>query len=159
MDPETHLPFYPGARVVLPENKLVNVYRIASTLQEAVVPKYTHMTFWVSFDDPLHTTHIFFSPSFCHRSWRPCEIALSASETVASATSKESPDLYACRGARALPGILRSPEEQPAGRGPAPPHCPAIPDAAPTAVWQPRPAPPVLYWHLAHAPLRLQDDR
>lgn len=98
-------------------------------------------------------------PSFCCRSWRPCEIALSASETVASATSKESPDLYACRGARAHSGILCSPEEQPAGRGPAPPHRPTIPDAAPAAVWQSRPASPILHRHLAHAPLRLQDDR
>lgn len=129
----------------------------------AAVPRCTHMMFWVAW---VHThgvlsssTYMCFSPSFCRRSWRPCEIALSASETVASATSKESPDLYACRGARALSGNLRSPEEQPAGRGPAPPHCPAIPDAAPDAVWQPRPASPFLHRHLAHAPLRLQDDR
>lgn len=137
-------------------------------IQEAYLrgcrPKvYTHIC------SGLHgCTHMMFSvlrltyasqPSFCCRSWRPCEIALSASETVASATSKESPDLYACRGARAHSGILCSPEEQPAGRGPAPPHRPTIPDAAPAAVWQSRPASPILHRHLAHAPLRLQDDR
>lgn len=104
-------------------------------------------------------THICLLPSFCLRSWRPCEIALSASETVASATSKESHDLYACRRARALPGILCSPEEQPARCGSAPPHSPAIPDPAPAAVWQPRPAPPLLHRHPPHAPLGLQDDR
>lgn len=97
--------------------------------------------------------------SFCCRSWCPCEIALSASETVASATSKESHDLYACRGARSLPGILRSPEEWPAGRGPAPPHGPAVPDPAPAAVWQPRPASPLHHRVPSHAPLGLQDDR
>lgn len=98
-------------------------------------------------------------PSFCRRSWRPCEIALSASETVASATSKESHDLYACRGARPLLGILRSPEEWPAGWGPAPPHSPTIPDPAPAAIRQPRPASPLRHRLPPHAPIRLQDDR
>lgn len=98
-------------------------------------------------------------PSSHCRSWCPCEIALSASQTVASTTSKESHDLYACRGARPLPGILRSPEEQPAGRAPAPPHSPAVPDPAPAAVWRPRPAPPLHHRLPPHAPLRLQDDR
>lgn len=102
---------------------------------------------------------IFLSPSFCRRSWRPCEIALSASETVASATSKESHDLYACRGARPLPAILRGSEEWPAGRGPAPPHGPAVPDPAPAAVWQPRLASPLHHRLPPHAPLGLQDDR
>lgn len=93
------------------------------------------------------------------RSWCPREIALLASEAVASATSKESHDLYACGGAGALPGILRCPEERPAGRGPAPPHRPALPDPASAAVWQPGPAPALRHRLPAPAPLRLQDDR
>lgn len=100
--------------------------------------------------------HICLSCPFFCRSWRPCEIALPASETVASATSKESHDLYARRGARPLPGILRSPEEWTAG---PPPHSPALPDPAPAAVRQPQPAPPRHHRLPPHAPLQLQDDR
>lgn len=108
---------------------------------------------------PCPQTHGCLSPSFCYRSWRPCEIALSASETVTAATSKESHDLHACRGARPLPGVLCRPEERPAEWGPAPPHGPAIPDPTPAAVWQSRPAPPLHHRLPPHAPLRLQDDR